>query len=167
MRGSTQQVMRNASGSDENLGRYRLPEFRARRSATRSILFSAQTHPDKELIVVDGASTDRTLSIVASFPGENVVVYLRTRSRHLRRHEQGPGDCSRATASASSIPTIDSRTRKRWQGSPTRHRGGHRFRQPGFRQGPRQAEGDPPLARHRPSKGAFAGMDAGPSDVLR
>jgi glycosyltransferase involved in cell wall biosynthesis len=36
--------------------------------------FFAQTHADKELVVVDGASTDETLSIVASFGGGNVVV---------------------------------------------------------------------------------------------
>ena len=36
--------------------------------------FFVQDHLDKELIVVDGASTDRTLDVIASFPAEGVTV---------------------------------------------------------------------------------------------
>ncbi|MER9242376.1 glycosyltransferase family 2 protein [Mesorhizobium sp. M0633] len=36
--------------------------------------FFAQEHEDKELIVVDGASTDETLSIIRSYPQERMVV---------------------------------------------------------------------------------------------
>jgi glycosyltransferase involved in cell wall biosynthesis len=36
--------------------------------------FFAQDWPDKELVIVDGASTDGTLDIVASYPNDNVVV---------------------------------------------------------------------------------------------
>jgi glycosyltransferase len=36
--------------------------------------FLAQTHPDKELIIVDGASRDRTLEIIDAFRGPDIVV---------------------------------------------------------------------------------------------
>lgn len=36
--------------------------------------FFRQSHPDKELLVVDGASTDATLDIVASFAGDSLTV---------------------------------------------------------------------------------------------
>ncbi|MER8680400.1 glycosyltransferase family 2 protein [Mesorhizobium sp. M1405] len=36
--------------------------------------FFAQHHEDKELIVIDGASTDETLSIISSYPQERMVV---------------------------------------------------------------------------------------------
>src|SRR5579884_4134387 len=36
--------------------------------------FFTQTHGDKELVVVDGASTDGTLEIVRSFAAEGVTV---------------------------------------------------------------------------------------------
>ena len=36
--------------------------------------FLRQTHPDRELIVIDGASRDATLDIVRSFAAENVTI---------------------------------------------------------------------------------------------
>ncbi|MEX0852699.1 MAG: glycosyltransferase family 2 protein [Bauldia sp.] len=42
------------------------------RSALES--FFAQDHPDKELVVVDGASTDGTLAMVEAFAGEDLTV---------------------------------------------------------------------------------------------
>jgi glycosyltransferase involved in cell wall biosynthesis len=36
--------------------------------------FAQQSHPDRELIVIDGASTDGTAALVRSFAGENVRV---------------------------------------------------------------------------------------------
>jgi glycosyltransferase involved in cell wall biosynthesis len=37
--------------------------------------FFAQTHPDKELLILDGGSSDRTLDVVGSFPAEEVSVF--------------------------------------------------------------------------------------------
>jgi glycosyltransferase involved in cell wall biosynthesis len=39
--------------------------------------FHRQTHPDKEMVIVDGASTDDTLAVVGSYPTDNVVVISR------------------------------------------------------------------------------------------
>jgi glycosyltransferase involved in cell wall biosynthesis len=37
--------------------------------------FLAQTHPDKELLILDGGSSDRTLDVVGSFPSDEVSVF--------------------------------------------------------------------------------------------
>ncbi len=58
----------------ENFGRPRPRLTPPGPSAARSSRFFRQSHPDKELLIVDGASRDETLAIVRTFPAESIVV---------------------------------------------------------------------------------------------
>src|SRR5438045_6164375 len=61
--------------------------------------FLAQTHPEKEMLVIDGASSDETLKIVESFGSG--AIRVPEGQRRLRRHEQGlslvSGRCGRVS----------------------------------------------------------------------
>ena len=129
--------------------------------------FLAQKHSEKEMLVIDGLSSDAHTENCRVIRFRRDTRRLRERQGRLRRHEQGLSPVSGRRTRIPEFRRYISRSRCTW-----RHRRGdaglrHRVRRPQHGDGPpHQAPGPFMAGRNVPPLFVSAWLGASPSDLL-
>jgi len=80
--------------------------------------FFCQNYPEKELVVIDGASTDETLNIIRSFPQERMIVISEPDNQALFEIARALGDSDIAFGNIDFVADhVSSRVVRKWRGS--------------------------------------------------